>query len=159
MESDGDRSRPVKVITNHEACDYLKRQVEATFFTDSGEMTPAARQLPVVVDQLDLCSCLSRPFYKETTNKVLITRAGPSVNMKVTAQRGQLVFDCDFLLSLPLASWPSPAQEWRARERLWPSRDQVKRLASLACHLVPKPAREGDTVSWRFSFSAQAHCP
>ena len=155
MESDGDRSRPVTVITNREAGDYLKKQVVATFFTNSGEMTPAARQLPVVVDQLDPCSCLSRPFYQETTNKVLITRAGPSVNMKVTAQRGQLVFDCDFLLSLPLSSWPSPAQEWRSRERLWPSRDQVARLASLPCHLVPKPAREGDTVAWRFSFSAQ----
>ena len=155
MESDGDRSRPVTVITNREASDYLKRRVVATFFTDSGAMTPAARQLPVVVDQLDLCSCLSRPFYQETTNKVLITRAGPSVNMKVTAQRGQLVFDCDFLLSLPLSSWPSPAQEWRARERLWPSRVQVERLASLPCHLVPKPASEFDTLSWRFSFSAQ----
>ena len=30
----------------------------------------------------------------------------------------KILFDCDFLLSFPLVGWPSPAQEWVARERM-----------------------------------------
>ena len=67
----------------------------------------------------------------------------------------KILFDCDFLLSFPLVGWPSPAQEWVARERFWPDQEVVTRLASLPCHLIAKPSYEEDLTSWRFSFSRQ----
>ena len=41
------------------------------------------------------------------------------------------------------------------RERSWPDREAVTRLASLPCHLIAKPSYEEDLTSWRFSFSRQ----
>ena len=75
--------------------------------------------------------------------------------MKVAGHRSQIIFDCDFLLSLPLAGWPSPAMEWITRERAWPCKEVVDWLVKLPTHVIPKPRSEGDEESWRFSFSRQ----
>ena len=84
-----------------------------------------------------------------------LTHTGPSVNMKVHGGQGREYFDCDFLLSLPVAGWPAPAREWRTRSRSWPRQETVYWLATLPCHVIPKPSKEGDKESWRFSFSCQ----
>ena len=64
--------------------------------------------------------------------------------MKVTGHGSQMVFDCDFLLSLPAACWPSPAIEWKMRRNTWPSKETVGWLVSMPCHLIAKPVTEGD---------------
>ena len=142
-------------IPNTAATDYMVTVVKETFFTPEGELTAAARGLPVMCDSREMCSCVTAPLYSNWSYKFLVERAGPSVNLKVTVHRGRVVFDCDLLLSLPLLQWPSPAQEWLTRPRLWPSRQTVAQLAALPCHLIPKPRKEGDDESWRFSFSNQ----
>ena len=89
---------------------------------------------------------------------VIIGKAGPSLNMKITGPDGIIIFDCDFLLSFPLVKWPSPAQEWVTRSRAWPDPVTVRRLASLPCHLIGKPMvtdTATDPYTWRFSFSNQ----
>ena len=89
---------------------------------------------------------------------VIIGKAGPSLNMKITSPDGIIIFDCDFLLSFPLVKWPSPAQEWVTRSRVWPDPVTVRRLASLPCHLIGKPMvtdTGADPYTWRFSFSNQ----
>ena len=89
------------------------------------------------------------------SNEVLISRAGPSVNMKLIGEQSQLLFDCDFLMSLPVSGWPLPANEWRTRERIWPEQPTVNWLTKLPCHLIGKPRNEHDFVGWRYSFSRQ----
>ena len=89
---------------------------------------------------------------------VIIGKAGPSLNMKITSPDGIIIFDCDFLLSFPLVKWPSPAQEWVTRSRVWPDPVTIRRLASLPCHLIGKPMvtdTATDPYTWRFSFSNQ----
>ena len=88
-------------------------------------------------------------------NKVLITRSGPSVNLKVIGEHCQLSFDCDFLLSLPVYGWPSPANEWKIRNRRWPDQQTVEWLSSLPCHLIAKPVHKSDFDGWRYSFIRQ----
>jgi hypothetical protein len=84
-----------------------------------------------------------------------LTHTGPSVNMKVLGRQDKEFFDCDFLLTLPVSGWPAPAREWRTRSRSWPRLETVNWLATLPCHVIPKPSKEGDKESWRFSFSCQ----
>ena len=91
-------------------------------------------------------------------SKVILGKAGPSLNMKITGPDGVIIFDCDFLLSFPLVKWPSPAQEWVTRSRAWPDPVTVRRLASLPCHVIGKPMvtdTATDSNTWRFSFSNQ----
>ena len=93
-------------------------------------------------------------------SNVIIGKAGPSLNVKITGPGGMIIFDCDFLLSFPLEKWPSPAQEWVSRSRSWPDTDTIKRLTSLPCHLIGKPmvVTDDDPYTWRFSFSNQVRC-
>ena len=142
-------------VKNTEAADYMVTVVQETFFTADGELTEAAKSLPVLIDSREACHCLTAPLYKDLAYKFLVERSGPSVNLKVTVHRGRVVFDCDLLLSLPLTQWPSPAMEWVTRPRQWPHPDTVTSLAALPCHLIPKPREAGDSKSWRFSFSNQ----
>ena len=46
----------------------------------------------------------------EENTKVIIDKAGPSLNMKILGSEGVILFDCDFLLAFPLVSWPSTAK-------------------------------------------------
>ena len=89
------------------------------------------------------------------SNKVLVEQAGPSVNVKITGDGGHLLFDCDFLLSLPVVGWPSPAEEWVHRQRRWPSEEFVQWLTDLPCHIIAKTISQEDDQTWRFSFSRQ----
>ena len=152
-----DRSKGgvLKVLQNIEATEFLMKIVSNTFFTSDGEMTNAAKSLPVMRDQLDISAPFSSPFHKNESFKFLVSRSGPSVNLQVTVDRGVAVFDCDMLLALPLTGWPLVATEWKIRQRKWPEKEQVDHLSSLPCHLIPKPMKEGDDEHWRFSFSRQ----
>ena len=57
---------------------------------------------------------------------------------------------CDIVLALSCAGWPLSANEWITRERMWPDKDLVKRIAQDGFHIVPKISPEGD---FRLSFS------
>ena len=46
----------------------------------------------------------------EEDPKVIIDKAGPSLNMKILGPDGLILFDCDFLLAFPLVIWPSTAE-------------------------------------------------
>eukprot|EP00092_Neocalanus_flemingeri_P039908 GFUD01043466.1.p1 GENE.GFUD01043466.1~~GFUD01043466.1.p1 ORF type:complete len:837 (+),score=156.43 GFUD01043466.1:125-2635(+) len=141
-------------LSNKDASDFLVELLSDTFFKN-GKITDAGKKLPIQMNMRELGESLNSTFVEPISNKVLITRAGPSVNMKVTGHRGLVVFDCDFLLSLPVTGWPAQAWEWRTRKRIWPNQKTVDWLASLPCHLIPKPASKGNQESWRYSFSRQ----
>eukprot|EP00092_Neocalanus_flemingeri_P064604 GFUD01078426.1.p1 GENE.GFUD01078426.1~~GFUD01078426.1.p1 ORF type:complete len:982 (-),score=180.67 GFUD01078426.1:82-3027(-) len=149
-----DSSKLVPLLKNTIASNYLTEVVSSIFFK-GGKITNEGRELPLEMNTTELGSNLTSSLLEDISYNVLLTRAGPSVNMKVTGHRSQIVFDCDFLLSLPVAGWPSPAKEWKMRRRTWPSQDTVDWLVSLPCHLIAKPVTEGDEETWRFSFSRQ----
>ena len=114
------------------------------------------KNIPLEIISTDLGEFLRQKMDGEST--VIIGKAGPSLNMKITGPDGVIIFDCDFLLSFPLVKWPSPAAEWVTRSRMWPDPDTVTRLASLPCHLIGKPMMTdtaSDPYTWRFSFSNQ----
>eukprot|EP00092_Neocalanus_flemingeri_P062339 GFUD01075194.1.p1 GENE.GFUD01075194.1~~GFUD01075194.1.p1 ORF type:complete len:809 (-),score=151.58 GFUD01075194.1:65-2260(-) len=141
-------------LSNRIASNFLTEVVSNSFFK-KGKISDQLKELPLLINSREIGESFTSMLREETSNKVFISRAGPSVNMKVTGQSGQLVFDCDFLLSLPVVGWPSPAGEWRIRERVWPGEEMVDWLVRLPCHLIPKPVNEGDQKTWRFSFSRQ----
>ena len=47
---------------------------------------------------------------EEEDPKIVIDKAGPSLNMKILGPDGLILFDCDFLLAFPLVIWPSTAE-------------------------------------------------
>ncbi len=66
------------------------------------------KNIPLEIRSSNLGEFLRRKMDGES--KVIIGKAGPSLNLKITTPDGIIIFDCDFLLSFPLVKWPSPAQ-------------------------------------------------
>eukprot|EP00092_Neocalanus_flemingeri_P056623 GFUD01067151.1.p1 GENE.GFUD01067151.1~~GFUD01067151.1.p1 ORF type:complete len:691 (-),score=155.86 GFUD01067151.1:217-2097(-) len=142
-------------LKNTLANEFLSEAIKNSFLTISHSTHPDHPEWPFLTVSEDLAPSVINPFHQSEAHKVSLTRKGPSVNITVTAFRDQAVFDCDFLLCLPVRDWPSPALEWKSRYREWPCKETVQRLTCLPCHLIAKPAREGDDKTWRFSFSQQ----
>ena len=129
------------------AMNFFKASINDAFFYSNSQLL---KNLPAMLN--------TREIVKDKvweSNKVLVEQAGPSINVKITGDGGHLVFDCDFLLSLPVVGWPSPAEEWVQRQRKWPNEEFVRWLAQLPCHLIAKPILIEDDQTWRFSFSRQ----
>ena len=131
------------------ACDNLKQIISEALLHDK-----TLKEIPLEMRSTNIGAFLSKKMKQETTN-VILEKAGPSLNMKITGPQGRILFDCDFLLSFPLVFWPSPASEWIERARSWPDQATIQRLASLPCHVIAKPMTEGHRYTWRFSFSRQ----
>jgi hypothetical protein len=135
-------------LSNKIASNYLTDVISNSFF-QNGKTTDKLKELPMMINTREMGQSMF------SSNQVFVSRAGPSVNMKVIGNGGHLVFDCDFLLSLPVIGWPSPAKEWRIRGRKWPEKEMVKWLVQLPCHLIAKPIKKQDQKTWRYSFSRQ----
>ena len=138
-------------IENSFSSDFLKEIISKELFNEE-----SIKNIPLEIMSTNLGEFLRDKMDGESM--VIIGKAGPSLNMKITGPDGIIIFDCDFLLSFPLVKWPSPAQEWVTRTRLWPDPVTVRRLASLPCHLIGKPMvtdTATDPYTWRFSFSNQ----
>ena len=139
-------------IENSFSSDFLKAIISKELFNEEKSI----KNIPLEIISTSFGELLSNKMDWESM--VIIGKAGPSLNMKITSPDGIIIFDCDFLLSFPLVKWPSPAQEWVTRSRLWPDPVTVRRLASLPCHLIGKPMvtdTATDPYTWRFSFSNQ----
>merc|ERR1712172_346229 len=139
-------------IENSFSSDFLKAIISKELFNEEKSI----KNIPLEIISTSFGELLSNKMDGESM--VIIGKAGPSLNMKITGPDGIIIFDCDFLLSFPLVKWPSPAQEWVTRSRLWPDPVTVRRLASLPCHLIGKPMvtdTATDPYTWRFSFSNQ----
>ena len=138
-------------IENSFSSDFLKEIISKELFNEE-----SLKNIPLEIMSTNLGEFLR--YKMDGESMVIIGKAGPSLNMKITGPDGIIIFDCDFLLSFPLVKWPSPAQEWVTRSRLWPDPVTVRRLASLPCHLIGKPMvtdTATDPYTWRFSFSNQ----
>ena len=135
-------------FSNQYAIEYMKRVILETFSKD-GKKMDKLKNIPMMTNTREIGN-MTKP-----SNQLLLSRAGPSVNMKVIGSHSHLLFDCDFLLALPVAGWPIPAKEWTTRTRQWPKQELVDWLVSLPCHLIAKPIKEQDDTTWRFSFSQQ----
>lgn len=76
-------------------------------------------------------------------------RKGPTIKIHIPSNK----YETDITMSIKCSQWP-PMSDWPKRRRCWPSKENVRRIVSLGCHLVPKPAiSDKNQTSWRFSFS------
>ena len=144
-------------INNLLACDYLKEIISKALCNEENILNNDVnllKRIPLEMISTNIGSFLSQKTKQDSTN-IIFDKAGPSLNIKITGPQGRILFDCDFLLSFPLAYWPSPANEWVERDRYWPNQENVQRLARLPCHVIAKPMSEGDIHTWRFTFSRQ----
>ena len=138
-------------IENSFSSDFLKSMIPEELFNKE-----LPKNIPLEIMSTNLGEFLGEKM--DGKSLVIIGKAGPSLNMKITGPDGTIIFDCDFLLSFPLVRWPSPARDWITRFRVWPDPVTVRRLASLPCHLIGKPMvteSGSDPFTWRFSFSNQ----
>ena len=62
----------------------------------------------------------------------------------------KLLPSSDIVLAISCNGWPTCAKEWITRERLWPDKHQVQKIAQSGFHIVPKSSVDGD---FRLSFS------
>eukprot|EP00092_Neocalanus_flemingeri_P070482 GFUD01086523.1.p1 GENE.GFUD01086523.1~~GFUD01086523.1.p1 ORF type:complete len:510 (-),score=90.62 GFUD01086523.1:100-1572(-) len=142
-----------ELLKNTLVNDYLSQIVDAAFFEEKGISTGLCKRLKKYI--------MKKMFGMQSENpkdhtKILIEQEGPSVNMKVTIKSSdKILLDCDFLLALPLESWPASASEWITRTRKWPSQNTIRSLCSEKCYVVAKPRFPGDDSFWRISFSKQ----
>jgi hypothetical protein len=60
------------------------------------------------------------------------------------------LFSSDIVLSIFCEGWPSCANEWIIRKRLWPDIHSVNKITQGGFHIVPKSSPDGD---FRLSFS------
>lgn len=75
-------------------------------------------------------------------------RKGPAIKISILN-----AYEADITMSIKCTQWPQ-LSDWPERKRFWPSNKDVRRVVSLGCHLVPKPAQfDEKQTSWRFSFS------
>jgi hypothetical protein len=98
------------ILKNTIASKYLKTIISSTFFK-GGKISEEGKNLPLEINTTELGSTLTSPFLQDISYKMLLTKAGPSINMKVTGHRSKTVFDCDFLLSFPLPAISSRRME------------------------------------------------
>ena len=62
----------------------------------------------------------------------------------------RFISSSDIVLCIFCEGWPSCAQEWITRERLWPDAESVKAITHGGFHIVPKSSPDGD---FRLSFT------
>eukprot|EP00092_Neocalanus_flemingeri_P029280 GFUD01031791.1.p1 GENE.GFUD01031791.1~~GFUD01031791.1.p1 ORF type:complete len:1095 (-),score=194.32 GFUD01031791.1:125-3385(-) len=108
-------------------------------------------------------SCLTLTQRLVRWNRIHTNIMGPAINFKVKTahlnpswlSKDEWVrqMDCDFILAFHLDHWPHVAREWVTRHRSWPSREDVDRIVSIGCEVVPKVGFGQDTFGWRLSFS------
>lgn len=99
----------------------------------------------------------SRPPWSRDDKTYNVTVKGPALNLRLGSSTFSKcdIFDGDATFALECSVWPDHVCHWKNRPyRLWPSPEDVQRIASGGCHLVPK-SQEGDKdgSSWRISFS------
>jgi len=167
------------ILKNKTANDYISKVVYSAFFTNEKKQTSRSKRLLKLVQKKILKRRSHEPPQKctigiteECTSKntedktrrtpeeyasIDIHQEGPSVNMKVTKKVDptNILFECDFLLALPLDSWPQAANEWITRTRKWPAQEVVQELSKEKCYVIPKPKFPEDEEFWRISFSKQ----
>ena len=77
-----------------------------------------------------------------------IISKGPAMKLRIAP-----FFEADITPCIQCSEWPTMS-DWPSRPRYWPCIDEARRIISLGCHLVAKPAStDKDQTSWRFSFS------
>jgi hypothetical protein len=73
---------------------------------------------------------------------------GPAIKISIPG-----AFEADITVCIKCFEWP-PFSDWPTRKKYWPSLENVHRIKSRGCHLVPKSApSDKEQTSWRFSFS------
>ena len=103
-----------EIFKNSTATDFISNAVKNAFFEERNIPTSQASSLMSFVEK----NCRCGGTANERTS-IDIHQNGPSVNMKVTMKYNpeKVLFECDFLLALPLESWPQAAREWVTRDR------------------------------------------
>ena len=100
---------------------------------------------------------LSRVLSSFTSPVSAIARVEGPANLRLgrfcTSTCG--MFDGDATIAFQCPFWPDQVCDWKFRpNRMWPSREDVLRICSFGCHLVPKSQRNDDEgLTWRISFS------
>ena len=143
------------ILKNKTANDHIANIVNNAFFVKKNIPTPLGTRLQQFVQRNILRRRCGR--IPEEITDINIHQEGPSVNMKVTKTTDptKILFECDFLLALPLEGWPQAANEWITRTRKWPPLEVVKELSKEKCYVIPKPKFPNDEEFWRISFSKQ----
>ncbi|XP_022794547.1 uncharacterized protein LOC111333269 [Stylophora pistillata] len=126
---------------------YFTPSVEKAFVSSTlnrQRANSAVQNMPV--DNLTSDTCCFGTI--DSGPKVSFSSRGPTMRVRVAP-----LFEADFTICIQCFEWP-PKSDWSFRPRYWPCATEVKRIMSLGCHLVAKPApSDKNKTSWRFSFS------
>lgn len=100
---------------------------------------------------------------KGTIPKISFSQHGPAITANMVDPVSKMVASKDYVLALPCPRWPPEAQEWLLRNRVWPSKKQVRTIMKHGCHIVPKKHHTSkDPCEFIISFSVTekyvAHC-
>ena len=90
-------------IFNTLSYNFLKQSISKAIFSEGN-----IKSIHLDMISKNLSSYVSKDNEEEF--KVIIDKAGPSLNLKILGSEGVILFDCDFLLAFPLATWPSTAE-------------------------------------------------
>ena len=90
-------------IFNTVSYNFLKQSISKAIFSEEN-----IKSIHLDMISKNLSSYVSKD--NEEDCKVIIDKAGPSLNLKILGSEGVILFDCDFLLAFPLATWPSTAE-------------------------------------------------
>ena len=124
-----------------EGSQHIQSQPESAAFTlDNDE---PQRSAPIVYT--DCIQSVFDSLFKSRQNTY------DEIKKKIMKVIFEYYHSCDIVLALSCAGWPLSANEWITRERMWPDKDLIKRIAQSGFHIVPKISREGD---FRLSFSS-----
>ena len=102
------------------------------------------------LNSISICTLASKSFCQP--HNVVVETNGPAITISTNtfSSYGQY-FDITF--SVHCIDWPSSISDWQHRRRNWPKNEEVEKILSFGCHLVPKSPENGDEMAWRLSFS------
>ena len=100
---------------------------------------------------------------KGTIPEITFTHHGPAITADMVDPVSKVMASKDYVLALPCPRWPTEAKEWLLRNRVWPSKKQIKSIVKRGCHIVPKRHHMNkDPCEFIISFSVTekyvAHC-
>lgn len=97
-------------------------------------------------------ACFTEGFLKfgEPVNETTFSDILELMEMSMYDIYYTLIPSSDIVMSISCEGWPSCAQEWITRERLWPDEHSVEEIVQGGFHIVPKSSADGD---FRLSFS------
>ena len=104
---------------------------------------------------ISYCDCLVdfiKTFLRQPINEPFDAEKeyGQSMANMPDLLYNRIVLSSDVVLAISCEGWPSCAKEWITRERVWPDKHSVERIAQKGFHIVPKSSSDGD---FRLSFS------